>query len=124
MWLGAISIFSGTGLSFKQFIGTRFTVAPYTFEQALRFGRELEKLNYYWYEEPLYDENFHGLRELPRILDITIIGTELIEKPHYSVAEVISTRVVDMVRTDVCMSGGITPTIKTARLAESFGVQC
>ena len=30
-------------------------VAPYTFEQALRLGRELEKLNYYWYEEPLFD---------------------------------------------------------------------
>ena len=99
-------------------------VASFTFEQALRFGRELEKLNYYWYEEPLYDENFHGLRELTRILDIPIIGTEVIEKHPYSVAEVISTRVVDMVRADVCMSGGITATRKTAHLAESFGVQC
>ncbi len=99
-------------------------VASYTFEQALRFGRELEKLNYYWYEEPLYDENFHGLRELTRILDIPIIGTEVIEKHPYSVAECISTRVVDMVRADVCMSGGITATMKTAHLAESFGVQC
>ena len=99
-------------------------VASFTFEQALRFGRELEKLNYYWYEEPLYDENFHNLRELTRILDIPIIGTEVIEKHPYSVAEVISTRVVDMVRADVCMSGGITATRKTAHLAESFGVQC
>ena len=99
-------------------------VASLNFEQALRFGRELESLNFHWYEEPLYDENFHGLRELTRILDIPIIGTEIIEKHPYSVAEVISTRVVDMVRADVCMSGGITPTIKTARLAESFGVQC
>ena len=39
-------------------------VAPYTFEQALRFGRELEKLNYYWYEEPLFDENFHGFKRI------------------------------------------------------------
>ena len=29
-----------------------------------------------------------------------------------------------MVRADVMMCGGITGTIKTARLAESFGVQC
>jgi len=99
-------------------------VAPYTFEQALRFGRELEKLNYYWYEEPLFDENFHGLRELTRILDIPIIGTEVIAKHPYSVAECISTRVVDMVRADVSWSGGITATMKTAHLAESFGVQC
>ena len=50
-------------------------LAPYTFG-ALRLGRELEKLNYYWYEEPLFDENFHNLRELTRILDIPIIGTD------------------------------------------------
>ncbi len=99
-------------------------VAPYTFEQALRFGRELEKLNFYWYEEPLFDENFHNLRELTRILDIPIIGTEVIAKHPYSVAECISTRVVDMVRADVSWSGGITATMKTAHLAESFGVQC
>jgi L-alanine-DL-glutamate epimerase-like enolase superfamily enzyme len=99
-------------------------VASFNFEQALRFGRELENLNFHWYEEPLYDESFHGLRELTRILDIPIIGTEILEKHPYSVAEVISTRVVDMVRADVCMSGGITGTMKTARLAESFGVQC
>ncbi|PPR50074.1 MAG: L-talarate/galactarate dehydratase [Alphaproteobacteria bacterium MarineAlpha5_Bin5] len=99
-------------------------VAPYNFEQALRFGRELEKLNYYWYEEPLFDENFHNLRELTRILDIPIIGTEVIAKHPYSVAECISTRVVDMVRADVSWSGGITATLKTAHLAESFGVQC
>ena len=99
-------------------------VAPYTFEQALRFGRELEKLNYYWYEEPLFDENFHNLRELTRILDIPIIGTEVIAKHPYSVAECISSRVVDVVRADPSWSGGITATMKTAHLAESFGVQC
>ena len=56
----------------RKVVGDKFKlmsdpVAPYTFEQALRFGRELEKLNYYWYEEPLFDENFHNLRELTRI---------------------------------------------------------
>ena len=113
----------------RQAVGNDFKlmsdpVAPYTFEQALRLGRELEKLNYHWYEEPLHDENFHNLRELTRILDIPIIGTEVIAKHPYSVAECISTRVVDMVRADVSWSGGITATMKTAHLAESFGVQC
>ena len=73
----------------------------------------------------LFDENFHNLRELTRILDIPIIGTEVIAKHPYSVAECIATRVVDMVRAvDVSWSGGITATMKTAHLAESFGVQC
>ena len=57
-------------------------------------------------------------------MDIPIIGTEVIAKHPYSVAECISTRVVDMVRADVSWSGGITATMKTAHLAESFGVQC
>ena len=34
--------------------------AAYTFEEALWAGRELEKLNYYWLEEPLRDYENHG----------------------------------------------------------------
>ena len=96
----------------------------YRYEDSLRVGRAIEELNYYWYEEPLFDENFHGLRELTRILDIPIVGTEVLAHHPYSVAECISSRVVDMVRADVSWSGGITATMKTAHLAESFGVQC
>jgi L-alanine-DL-glutamate epimerase-like enolase superfamily enzyme len=96
----------------------------YDFEQAMRMGRELEKLGYAWFEEPLFDENFHGLRELTRALDIPICGTEVLSKHPYSVAECIATRVVDMVRADVSWSGGITALMKTAHLAEAFGVRC
>ena len=39
-------------------------VAAYSHEEALRVGRELERLNYYWLEEPLFDVDFHGLRKL------------------------------------------------------------
>jgi L-alanine-DL-glutamate epimerase-like enolase superfamily enzyme len=99
-------------------------VAAYTFEQALRIGRELEKLGYYWFEEPLFDESHHGLRELARTLDIPICGAEVLSKHPYSVAEAISTRVYDIVRADPSWSGGITGVMKTAHLAEAFGVQC
>jgi L-alanine-DL-glutamate epimerase-like enolase superfamily enzyme len=96
----------------------------YDFEQAMRMGRELEKLGYSWFEEPLYDENVHGLRELARALDIPICGTEVLNKHPYSVAECIATRAVDIVRADVSWSGGITGVMKTAHLAEAFGVRC
>jgi L-alanine-DL-glutamate epimerase-like enolase superfamily enzyme len=99
-------------------------VAAYTPAQAVRMGRELERLGYYWFEEPLFDDNFHGLRELTRTLDIPVVGCEVIAKHPYSVAECLSTRVVDMVRADVSWTGGITGTLKTAHLAEAFGVQC
>lgn len=39
-------------------------------------------------------------------------------------AECISTRIVDRVRADVSWTGGVTGVIKTARLAESFAVNC
>jgi L-alanine-DL-glutamate epimerase-like enolase superfamily enzyme len=45
-------------------------VAAYNHEQALRIGRELERLNYYWLEEPLFDVDFNGLRKLTSALDI------------------------------------------------------
>ena len=95
-------------------------VAAYSFEEAVCFGRALEELDYRWLEEPLPDENFSALRELTRILDIPVVGTEVLAKHPYSVAECISTQVVDAVRTDVSWTGGITGALKTARLAESF----
>lgn len=113
----------------REAVGDDFTlmadpVAAYNHQQALRIGRELEKLNYYWLEEPLFDVDFHGLRELTRRLDIPICGTEVIAGSNYSIAECIASRVVDIVRTDVSWRGGITPVMKTAHVAESFGVQC
>ena len=99
-------------------------VAAYSLEQAVRFGRELEALGYQWLEEPLPDENFAALRELTRILDIPVVGTEVLAKHPYSVAECVSTRVVDAVRADVSWTGGITGSLKTARLAEAFHMNC
>lgn len=99
-------------------------VAAYSHEQALRVGRELERLNFYWLEEPLFDVDFHGLRKLTAKLDIPICGTEVLAGSHYSTAECISSGVVDMVRTDVSWKGGVTPVMKTAHLAEAFGMRC
>lgn len=113
----------------REVVGPEFTlmsdpVGSYTADQCLKFGRELEKLNYKWLEEPLYDETPGALRELSRVLDIPIVGGETLAKRPYSVAEYISTRAIDIVRADISWSGGITGTLKTAHLAESFGMQC
>ena len=110
-------------------VGDDFTlmsdpVQPYTFDEALRLGRELERLGYLWLEEPLPDEAFSALRELTRTLDIPVVGTEVLAKHPYSVAECIATRVVDAVRADPSWTGGITGTLKTARLAEAFHMNC
>jgi L-alanine-DL-glutamate epimerase-like enolase superfamily enzyme len=99
-------------------------VAAYNHTQALRMGRELEKLDYYWLEEPLFDTDYTGLRKLSAALDIPICGTEVLTGNHYSIAECISTGVVDIVRADVSWKGGVTAVMKIAHLAESFGMNC
>jgi L-alanine-DL-glutamate epimerase-like enolase superfamily enzyme len=53
-----------------------------------------------------------------------VIGTEVLPKHPYSVAECLATRVVDGVRADPSWSGGITGTLKTAHLAEAFHAPC
>lgn len=95
-------------------------VQPYTYDEALRLGRVVERLGYLWYEEPLPDESFGALRTLTDALDIQVIGTEVLAKHPYSLAEVCASRVVDGLRADVSWTGGVTGTLKTAHLAEAF----
>ena len=97
-------------------------VDAYNHTQALRMGRQLERLDYYWLEEPLFDTDFTGLRKLTAALDIPICGTEVLAGNHYSAAECISTGVVDIIRSDVSWKSGVTAVMKMAHLAESFGM--
>src|SRR6202008_1615543 len=99
-------------------------VEAYSHEEALRVGRELEKLNYYWFEKPLFDVALPGLRKLSDKLDIPICGTEVLAGSHYSTAESLASRGVDTGPPDFSWKGGVTPVMKTAHLAESFGVHC
>jgi len=99
-------------------------VIGYTYEEALRVGRELEKLNYLWLEEPVLDVDFHSLRKLREKLDIPIISTEVLAGAHYSTATLIKADAVDIVRSDVSWRGGITAVMKTAHVAEAFGINC
>lgn len=113
----------------RQAVGSGFNlmsdpVALMSLPDALRYGRGLEALDFRWFEEPMGDESYHTLRELTRQLDIPVVGTEVIAKHPYTVAECIATKVVDVVRADVSWTGGVTGTMKTATLAEAFNVNC
>ena len=99
-------------------------VQPYTYAQALRLGRELERLDYLWLEEPLPDEAPGALRELTRTLDIPVVGGEVLARHPYSLASYAAERTVDALRADVSWSGGVTGVLKTAHLAEAFHMNC
>jgi L-alanine-DL-glutamate epimerase-like enolase superfamily enzyme len=99
-------------------------VARYDREQALMVGREIEKLNFYWYEEPISDFDIDGLVELSSALDIPIAGLEVRPGNLYAMKEYLVRGAVDIVRSDVQFNGGITQLKKVASLAEAFGMRC
>lgn len=99
-------------------------VAGYNQQQALRVGRQLEKLNYYWLEEPLSDYDIYGYSELCRALEIPIAGVESTPGGLFGTTQYIVQRAVDIVRSDVSWKGGVTGLRKTAALCEAFGLNC
>ncbi|MCJ7874107.1 enolase C-terminal domain-like protein [Phaeobacter sp. J2-8] len=99
-------------------------VSNFNFQQNLHFGKMLEELNYYWLEEPMFDECHGSMRSLRDTLKIPIVGGETAENHPAGVAELVATRAIDIVRGDASWSGGITGLMKTAHLAEAHGMNC
>lgn len=48
----------------------------YDYADALRVGRAIEEMGYYWYEDPLADEDIYNYVKLREKLDIPILATE------------------------------------------------
>lgn len=99
-------------------------VATHDYRQALRVGRRLEELGYLWLEEPLYDYDLNGLRRLSEALDIPVAGTETVMGEDVATAQFLAAGALDIVRSDVSWRGGISGVMRTAHLAEAFGVAC
>ena len=48
----------------------------YRYEEALNVGRALEDLDFYWYEDPLHEEDMYGWIKLREKLNIPVMATE------------------------------------------------
>jgi L-alanine-DL-glutamate epimerase-like enolase superfamily enzyme len=94
----------------------------YTREEALFLGRELEKLNFAWIEEPMNEYSISSYVWLTEQLDIPVLGPETAIGRVQTRAEWIMHKAADIVRAGVSDVGGITPVMKAAGLAESFGM--
>ena len=94
----------------------------YTREEALYIGRELEKLNFHWFEEPMSEASTSSYVWLTEQLDIPMVGPETAPGQIQTRAEWIVRRASDISRYDV-HHGGITPMMKAIHLCEAFGVR-
>ncbi len=96
----------------------------YRYEKAVRVGRAIEELDYYWYEDPLREEDHYSYVKLHQKLDIPIMSTEYAPGRFYGMTHWITQYATDILRGDVAVTGGITPLVRLCHLAEGFGMQC
>lgn len=96
----------------------------FTLPAAVRFGKELEKLDFYCFEEPLPQANHYaGYAELTRALDIGIAGGEVLDSRGSS-RQLIVDRAFDIIQPDVNLCGGIAEVLFIAEMARLFSIQC
>lgn len=89
---------------------------------ALWIGRELGKLGYHWFEEPMDEHSTSSYVWLSEQLDIPVIGPESAEGKLQTRAEWIVRGASDISRGGVGDVGGLTPLMKVAHLAEAFNM--
>ena len=95
----------------------------FTVPQAIRLGRELEKLNVEWFEEPISPEDIDGYVEVTRSLDMAVAGGEN-EFTRWGFRDLVVRKAMDIIQPDVCAAGGISECRKIAALASAHGVEC
>ena len=94
----------------------------YVYEHAIKVGRAIEELGFYWYEDPLAEDDLYGWIKLREKLDIPVMATEYAPGGFTAYAPWIINKATDYLRGDVAVKGGITALLKTAHLAEAFGM--
>jgi L-alanine-DL-glutamate epimerase-like enolase superfamily enzyme len=94
----------------------------YDVPSAVRVGRALQELDFYWLEDPLTEWNIHGYQQLKKQLHIPLLATELPFAGLETYAPWIMGQATDFLRGDVAFKGGLTTCLKTAHLAEAFGM--
>jgi L-alanine-DL-glutamate epimerase-like enolase superfamily enzyme len=93
----------------------------YTIGGAIRVGRALEALGYWWFEEPVQHYHIKATGEVAQRLSITVSAGEQ-TYTLAGLADLISAG-VRMVQPDIVKMGGITGMLRCAALAHAHGVE-
>jgi len=113
----------------RQAVGPDYTLmydpwgTYHSVEEALKVGRELERLNFLWYEHPMPEYRVESYVRLARELTIPILSPEIAAGGVFTRAEWILRGASDMSRIDT-NRGGVTGARKTQIVCEAYGVRC
>ena len=91
----------------------------YSYTEALEAGRELGRLGYYWFEEPIPDRQLFQLKRLTDDLEVPILSGET-SRVH-ELAEGMRMGAFDIARGDVHLKEGITGLRKAIGMADLLG---
>jgi L-alanine-DL-glutamate epimerase-like enolase superfamily enzyme len=110
----------------RKLVGDGFPLAfdannGYSIGGAIRVGRALEELGYWWFEEPVQHYQVKAMGEVARRLDITVSAGEQTYTLS-ALADLIDAG-VRMVQPDIVKMGGITGLMRCAALSQAHGVE-
>lgn len=88
---------------------------------ALKMGRELDKRDIYWFEEPLSPDDLEGSAELVRKLDTPIAVGEN-EYTKWGFKQIMDANAAQIINADALVLGGITEWKKVADMAQAYHV--
>lgn len=95
----------------------------FTLPQAVKFGKELEKLDFYFFEEPLpQSPNYAGYDVLTQSLDIAVAGGEVLDSVATARDHILK-RSFDIIQADVSLCGGIAEVLFISQMARLFSIQ-
>lgn len=106
------------GQDFKIFVDCNHAYNAFT---AVRIGKELEKLNVIFIEEPVPPEDYHGYRQVRNKLNIAIAGGEA-EYTRYGFLNLIENECVDIAQPDLGVCGGFSEWVNILALTHSNGI--
>jgi L-alanine-DL-glutamate epimerase-like enolase superfamily enzyme len=95
----------------------------YSYAEAIRVGRELERLGFLWYESPIWeeDEDMCDYVRLCEELEITVCAPEVNDGAHMSRLRWMEAGACDMNRIDF-QYGGFTSCLAVTRACEAAGM--
>jgi L-alanine-DL-glutamate epimerase-like enolase superfamily enzyme len=110
----------------RRLVGDGFPLAfdannGYSAGGAIRVGRALEELGYWWFEEPVQHYHLKAMGEVARRLDITVSAGEQ-TYTLAGLADLIDAG-VRMVQPDIVKMGGVTGLLRCAALAHAHSVE-
>ena len=94
-----------------------------TVPAAIQLGRELERLDVAWFEEPISPEDLDGYVAVTNALDMAVAGGEN-SFTRWGFRDIVNRKAMDIVQPDVCAAGGLSECRKIAALAIANGVEC